>query len=183
MIMKWLRENVYAAGFLVVLRLYLGWEWMTAGWHKIAGEGPFDAAGFLKGAIANPVIDKGTKELIYPAYVGFLENFALPNIKWFNAIIPWGEFLVGLGLILGTLTTAAAFFGLLMNFMFMFAGTVSSNPWLILLGTIVLAAGANAGKFGFDYYVLPYLHDLFKRNKKGKKNGTVNGSTPNPLHM
>jgi thiosulfate dehydrogenase (quinone) large subunit len=79
-----------------------------------------------------------------------------------NFLIPWGEFLVGVGLLLGCLKTAAMFFGLLMNFMFMFAGTVSTNPWMILLGVIILAAGANAGKFGADYYVLPYLRKVTK---------------------
>ena len=50
---KLLRENKIVAGILTVLRLYLGYEWMTAGYHKLTGG--FDASGFLKGAIANPV--------------------------------------------------------------------------------------------------------------------------------
>ena len=108
------------------------------------------------------MLDGATKELVYPNYVAFLQHFALPNIKMFNLIIPWGEFLVGAGLILGCLTTAAAFFGLLMNFMYILAGSVSSNPWLILLGFIVVVAGANAGKFGIDYVALPRMRSLFK---------------------
>jgi thiosulfate dehydrogenase (quinone) large subunit len=80
-------------------------------------------------------------------------------------MIPLGEFLVGLGLILGALTTAAIFFGLMMNFMFMFAGTVSTNPWYTLLGMVILVAGANAGRFGLDRYVLPYLRNLFVGRK------------------
>ena len=171
MIMKWLRENVWAAGALLIIRLYLGWEWLTAGWHKIAGDNPFDASGFLKNAIAKPVIDKNTNELIYPTYTAFLEHFALPNVKLINVLVPWGEFLIGLGLIVGGLTTAAAFFGLLMNFMFMFAGTVSSNPWMVLIGTIVLVAGRNAGKFGIDYYVLPYMRKLFTHKTTGPTGG------------
>lgn len=162
MINKFLRENVYAAGLLTLLRLYLGWDWMHHGWQKLTGDKAFDATGFLKNAIAKPVLETGTQNQLYPNYVSFIDNFALPNAKLFSFLIPWGEFLVGLGLILGCLTTAAMFFGLLMNFMFMYAGTVSSNPWLIMLGFIILAAGANAGKFGADYYVLPYLRKLLK---------------------
>jgi thiosulfate dehydrogenase [quinone] large subunit len=168
MMNKWLRENVFAAGFLTILRLYVGWEWLTAGWHKLTGAKPFDATGFLKNAIAKPVLESGTQELVYPNFTGFLEKFALPNVKLFNFLVPWGELLVGLGLILGCLTTAAIFFGLLMNFMYMFAGTVSSNPWLTLLGSIILVAGFNAGKFGLDYYVIPFLRKLLKP-KKGKE--------------
>ncbi|MNN15835.1 hypothetical protein D3C81_1289530 [compost metagenome] len=156
---KWLRENKIAAVLLVIVRIYVGWEWINAGWHKLTGG--FDASGFLKGAVAKPVMDKATGELVYPNFIAFLNHFAIPNAKLFNILIPLGEFLVGLGLILGCLTAAAAFFGLLMNFMFVYAGTVSTNPWMIMLGVFIVVAGANAGKFGADYFVLPYLRKVF----------------------
>jgi thiosulfate dehydrogenase (quinone) large subunit len=167
MINNFIRENKWAAGILAIIRVYLGWSWMTGGWGKITAGG-FDAAGFLNGAIANPVLDK-TGAAIYPTYTAFIEGLALPNVGIINFLIPWGEFLVGVGLLLGCLTTAAMFFGLLMNFMFMFAGTVSTNPLMILLGVIILAAGANAGKFGADYYVLPYLRTVTKIGLKKEK--------------
>jgi thiosulfate dehydrogenase (quinone) large subunit len=160
MFMKWMRENVVAAGLLALIRVWFGWQWMTAGWGKITGG--FDASGFLKGAIGKPVMSHG--EMVYPTYTSFLESFALPNVKLINFLIPWGEFLVGVGLLLGCLTTAAIFFGTMMNFMFLLAGTVSSNPWYILWAIFILAAGYNAGRFGLDYYVIPYLRSLF--NKK-----------------
>lgn len=163
--MKFLRENAYAAGLLVLLRLYVGWQWLDAGFHKL--KDGFDAAGFLKGAIANPVADHGTGELIYPTFAKFIEHAALPNVKLINIAIPLGETLVGLGLIVGGLAATAAFFGLLMNFMFLFAGTVSTNPWLILLGGIVMIAGANAGRFGLDYYLLPFLRKALRFHRKG----------------
>ncbi|MFD0714399.1 DoxX family protein [Paenibacillus sp. GCM10027626] len=176
---KFLRENVYAAGFLLLLRVYLGWEWMTAGIHKLTGG--FDATGYLKGAVANPVADKATGTLVYPTFNAFLERFAIPNAKIFNVLIPIGETLVGLGLILGAVTATAAFFGILMNFMFMFAGTVSTNPWMLLIGGIVMIAGANAGKFGVDYYLLPLIRKVFKREGKAGKGGkpTADGAKPN----
>ncbi|QMV43089.1 DoxX family protein [Cohnella cholangitidis] len=168
MVMKFLRENVWAAVALTLIRIYLGWQWMEAGWHKLTGDQAFSAAGFLKNAITNPVADKATQEAIYPTYTAFLENFALPNVKIINFLIPLGEFLVGLGLIVGGLTAAAAFFGLMMNFLFLFAGTVSTNPWLTLIGVIVLFAGANAGKFGLDYFLLPWIRKGWaKLTKRG----------------
>ena len=168
MMNNFIRENKWAAGILAIIRVYLGWSWMTGGWGKLTAGG-FDAAGFLNGAIANPVLDKATGAALYPTYTAFIEGLALPNVGMINFLIPWGEFLVGVGLLLGCLTTAAMFFGLLMNFMFMFAGTVSTNPLMILLGVIILAAGANAGKFGADYYVLPYLRTLTKIGLKKEK--------------
>ncbi|MCF6093664.1 DoxX family protein [Microaerobacter geothermalis] len=167
MVVKWLRENVYAAGILTIIRLYLGWTWMSAGWGKLTGEKPFSAAGFLTRAAENPVVSHD--QVVYPTYNAFIKGFALPNVELFNFLIPWGEFLVGLGLILGTLTTAAIFFGMMMNFAFMFAGTVSSNPWMILLSIFIIVAGANAGKFGLDYYVLPYVRKWLKLDKAAAK--------------
>ncbi|MFC0211033.1 DoxX family membrane protein [Paenibacillus chartarius] len=161
--MNFLRTNKYAAMLLTLLRLYVGYEWLTAGWHKLTGPKAFDAAGFLKNAIAKPVLETGTTDALYPTYVAFLKNFALPNVDIFNVVVPWGELLIGLGLILGCLTTAAMFFGMMMNLMFMLAGTVSTNPWLFFLGTFIIVAGANAGKFGVDYAALPYLHKVFDK--------------------
>lgn len=163
MMMNWLRENKYAAGLLLFIRLYLGWEWLTGGWGKLTGPKPFDATGFLNGAITKPVAKAG--EVIYPNFTAFLQDFALPNVKLFNVLVPWGEFLVGLGLLLGALTTVAMFFGLVMNFMFLYAGTVSVNPWMIMFGFIILAAGANAGKYGVDYILLPILKKWFGRGE------------------
>jgi thiosulfate dehydrogenase [quinone] large subunit len=171
---KWLRDNKYAAVILTLVRLYVGYEWMLAGWHKIAGNKAFDASGYLKGAIAKPVLETGTQDSLYPNFIAFLQHFALPNVKLFNAIVPWGELLVGVGLILGALTTTAVFFGMVMNFTYMLAGTVSSNPWLILLSVFIIAAGANAGKFGADYYVLPYIRQWFikLRNHEATRHNT-----------
>ncbi|MBM4765415.1 DoxX family protein [Bacillus sp. B15-48] len=161
---KLLRENSIVAGILTLFRIYLGWAWMTAGWGKITGG--FNAGGFLQGAVANPVM-KG-EALVYPGWVSFLESFAIPNAGLFSFLVAWGEFLVGLGLILGCLTTAAAFFALVMNFSFLFSGTISTNPMNILMGVFIAAAGYNAGKFGLDRYVLPFLRKLVNKGKTEK---------------
>jgi thiosulfate dehydrogenase (quinone) large subunit len=162
MINHYLRENKISAALLTVIRLYLGYSWLTAGWDKLSGEG-FNASGFLSNAVANPV--KGPDgALVYGWYVSFLKSFALPNIELFNTIVPIGEFLIGLGLILGCLTTAAMFFGLVMNFSFFMAGTVSHNPTDIFLGFIILTAGYNAGRFGLDHYLVPIIRKAV--NKK-----------------
>ena len=158
---KFLRENKIAAAILTVLRLYLGYSWFTAGFHKLTGG--FDAAGFLKGAIANPV--KGPDgAVVFGWYVDFLKHFALPNVDVFNVIVPWGETLIGLGLILGCLTTTAMFFGLVMNFSFFLAGTVSHNPRDIFLGFIILTAGYNAGRIGLDRWVVPFFRKITKKD-------------------
>ncbi|WP_462408573.1 DoxX family membrane protein [Neobacillus sp. Marseille-QA0830] len=163
---KFLRENKYAAIILTVLRLYLGYSWFTGGIGKLTGG--FDASGFLKGAIANPV--KGPDgAVVFGWYVDFLKGIALPNVHVFNFIVPWGETLIGLGLILGCLTTAAMFFGLFMNFMFFLAGTVSHNPRDIFLGFIILTAGYNAGRIGLDRWVVPFIRKFTTKNAGAEK--------------
>jgi uncharacterized membrane protein YphA (DoxX/SURF4 family) len=160
---KFLRESTIAAAILTVIRIYLGYSWFTSGFGKI--QGGFDASGYLGNAVANPV--KGPDgNVVYGWYVNFLESFALPNIEVFNFLVPWGETLIGLGLILGCLTTAAMFFGLVMNFSFFLAGTVSHNPTDIFFGFIILTAGFNAGRFGLDRWVIPFIRKTFGYNKE-----------------
>lgn len=158
MFVKWLRENTIASGLLLLVRLYLGYQWMIAGYNKLSS-GAFDATGFLHGALAKAT---GEHPSVQGWWAGFLESFAIPNAELFNTLIPIGEFLVGVGLILGCLTTAAAFFGAVMNFAFLFSGTVSTNAQMVLLTIFILVAGVNAGKFGLDYYVMPFIRKQFK---------------------
>lgn len=182
MLLKWFRENVWAAVAVTIVRIYVGWEWMVHGWDKMVGN--FDATGFLNNAIANPVADRATGAALFPNYTNFLEAFALPNVKLVNFLIPVGEFLIGVGLIVGGLTLTATFFAMMLNFMFLFAGTVSTNPWLLMLGVIIFVAGANAGRFGLDGYVMPYirkgLDKLLRRRGGDKPKGTAPGASGTP---
>lgn len=166
--LKFWRENKYAAFLVGIIRIVLGFQWAKGGWGKLT-TGGFDATGYLTNAITNPVA-KG-EDILYPAYNAFIEHVALPCVDVINFLIPWGEFLVGVGLILGVLTLPAAFFGLLMNFMFLFAGTVSTNPRMVLLGFIIMLAAGNAGKIGGDFFVMPWLKKTVgvKLNKWFKK--------------
>jgi thiosulfate dehydrogenase [quinone] large subunit len=161
MFVEWLRTNTIASVLLLLGRLYLGWKWLTAGWHKVS-EG-FQAEKFLQHAVAQPVTS--SNEVVYPTYHAFLENIALPHVGIINVIVPWGELLVGLGLLLGCLTTAAGFFGLVMNFAFLFAGTVSTNPWMILIGIFLLVGGRNTGNFGLDRFLMPLFERRFRSSR------------------
>lgn len=138
----------------LLLRVWLGWQWLTAGWNKVGapawtGENAGAAVrGFLSGALE--------KEL--PGwYAWFIETLALPNAPAFGWLIAWGEVLVGIALILGALTGVAAFFGTLMNLAFLLAGTVSSNPLMFVVGTWLVLAWRNAGWYGLDRWLLPAL--------------------------
>ncbi|MCA1012613.1 DoxX family protein [Halobacillus halophilus] len=152
MINQWIRNNEKAALILTVIRVYLGYTWLTSGLGKVTGG--FEVNGFLMGAI-------GKAEGAHPAVQGwwaiFLEQFALPNHELFAFLVMWGEVFAGIALILGLFTNIAALGGILMNFAFLFSGTTSTNPQMVLLTVFLLVAGANAGKYGLDRWVLPHL--------------------------
>jgi len=152
MFVQFLRENIYVSYLLTVFRLYLGWQWLQAGWGKITGG--FDASGFLESAVKKAV---GEHPATQPWWAEFLVSFAIPNVELFNVLVPWGEFLVGLGLLLGTFTTFAVLMGVVMNFSYMFSGTTSTNPQMLLVELFILVAGFNAAKIGLDYWIIPYL--------------------------
>lgn len=171
MLNNWWRNNKIAAAILTILRIYLGYSFLIAGWEKITG-GKFDATGFISNAIKNPVTGPDGNS-VFGFYTTFLETLALPNVHIFNVIVPWGEFLVGLGLIVGCFTSAAAFFGMVMNFSFLMAGAISHNPTDILLGFLIFVAGANAGKFGIDFYLLPQLMKFINKGKKQSNDNKI----------
>jgi thiosulfate dehydrogenase [quinone] large subunit len=162
----------------LVIRLYLGYQWLEAGWHKVSGATPFDAAGFLKGGIAkilppaDPAAAAKFKPITEAEWWGhFLNNFALPNVKLFNFMVQYGEVLVGLALILGFATLFAATMGALMNFSFLMTGSISSSPYLFALSFILCAwGGAYAGYLGVDYWFRPWFRSklpfLFADAKK-----------------
>ncbi|MFZ5824535.1 MAG: DoxX family protein [Bacillota bacterium] len=156
MILRWFQSKS-AAWLWLVVRLYVGYEWLMAGWHKIAGEKPFDSTGFLKGAVAKAT---GDHPAVQGWYAGFLKSVAIPNAAVFNVLIPWGEFLVGLALILGFATMFAALMGAFMNLNFMLAGSTSTNPTLFTLSVLMLAAGAYVGYIGVDYWFRPYYRSI-----------------------
>ncbi|MFB3162938.1 TQO small subunit DoxD [Neobacillus sp. 179-C4.2 HS] len=164
MFIHFLKKNRFVSLLLTVLRLYLGWQWLKAGWGKISN-GKFDASGFINGAIKNM---SGEHPAVQPWWGNFLKEVALPYVELFNVIVPWGEFLVGLGLILGIFTSFSILMGLTMNFAYMLSGTTSTNPQMLLLGMFILVGGINAWKLGLDRWLMPLLVKLINK-KVGSK--------------
>ncbi|WP_249869419.1 DoxX family protein [Oceanobacillus saliphilus] len=155
MIMDFIRNNKVAAGIWTILRVYIGYAWFMGGLGKITG-GQFDASGFIQGAIANSTGEGATVQAWWGS---FLEVAALPNAGLFTFMVMWGELLVGIALILGIFTNFAALMGITMNFAFLFSGTVSTNAQMVLITVFLLAAGYNAGRFGLDRWVIPFLRN------------------------
>jgi len=152
-----------------LVRIYVGYQWLTAGWHKVtdpAWVGPEAGSaisGFLRGAIAK---SSGAHPAVQDWYARFIDNLVLPNATLFSYLIAFGELLIGIALILGLFTAVAAFFGAFMNLNFMLAGTTSTNPILFTLAILILIARKPASKIGLDYYLQPSPR---QHNKKSKQ--------------
>ncbi|MFT2720447.1 DoxX family protein [Deinococcus sp. A31D244] len=142
-----------------LLRIYVGYEWLMAGWGKVTnpagvwvGEKAGSAVtGFLTGALAKT---QGEHPDVQGWYAWFLQHVALPNAAVFSYLVAYGEVLVGIALILGLFTGVAAFFGGLMNTSYLLAGTVSTNPLLFILATWLVLGWRVAGWWGLDRWVL-----------------------------
>ncbi|MFD0825456.1 DoxX family protein [Neobacillus sp. M.A.Huq-85] len=165
MVNQFLRKNRNASLLLTVFRVYLGWQWLNAGWGKISS-GNFDASGFLYGAVKQA---SGEHPAVQPWWGDFLQDVAIPHVELFNVLVPWGEFLVGIALIFGLFTNFAMLMGLVMNFAYMFSGTTSTNPQMALIGMFILVAGLNAGVIGLDRWIYPYLKKVLSQKSKQEK--------------
>jgi len=165
---NFLFNNTRSGLLWLIVRLYLGYAWVNAGWHKVtnvkwvgsdAGAG---LTGFVKGAVSKA--NEGGD--VSGWYASFLENTVLPNAKLFSYIVAFGELAVGLGLILGLMTGIAAFFGAFMNASFLFAGTLSTNPLLFILATWIVLGWKVAGWYGLDRWALPFLGTPWSRRSR-----------------
>lgn len=161
-------RNLLLPFALLLIRLYVGWVWLEAGFAKITSsvwvgnKAGVAISGFLNGALAKTA---GEHPDVQWWYAEFIKNIALPNKVLFSYMVSFGEFAVGLGLILGALTSYAAFFGALMNFNYLLSGVVSVNPILLLCEIIILFFRKQASQVGVDRYLMPQLKKFFNPKK------------------
>ncbi len=152
--------DVRWAWIWLILRLYLGWEWLSAGWGKIgAAAWTGDNAGAAITGFVNGALQKsgGEHPDVQGWYAWFLTNLVLPYAGFWSYLVAWGEALVGIALIIGLFTGIAAFFGSLMNMNYLLAGTVSTNPILFAIALFLILAWKTAGWWGLDRWALPAL--------------------------
>ncbi|WP_262174639.1 DoxX family protein [Haloarcula laminariae] len=138
--------------FILALRLMMGLAFLTAGLGKLLGGG-FSAAGYLANAPAangSPLADL----FISMSQTGWFMDFV-------NVAVPWGQLLIGLGLIVGCLTRLAAFWGAFMMLMFYFGNWDVSHGYIngdfaYLLVFLSVAAFGAGRIIGLDAYIEQY---------------------------
>jgi thiosulfate dehydrogenase [quinone] large subunit len=182
---RFLRYGKAAAPFYLGLRLFLGWEWIDAGWHKVTNPAWTGTGAALRSywerVVAVPA-PPAQPAITYPAYRSFIQ-FMLDNdwAPWFAKLVAWGEVLIGLGLLFGTLVGFAALFGLLMNFAFLYAGSASSNPTLVILEVLVILGWRVAGWWGLDRFLLPLLGTPWAPGRSATYGQDVAEAEPEPV--
>ena len=165
------------AGWLfLLLRVWLGYQWVDASMHKISNPAWVVTGDALKGYWTNAVAISATTgkgPITFDWYRAFLQ-FMLDAqaYTWFAKLVAYGEFLIGIALILGAFTGIAAFFGGLMNWNFMMAGSASTNPLLFVAAVALILAWKVAGYIGADYFLLRWIGTPW--------HGTPAGETPKP---
>jgi thiosulfate dehydrogenase [quinone] large subunit len=173
-IARFLFADTRMAWFWLIVRLYVGYQWLVAGFDKLTGYsldfGSFGKhvgdswifvsnpgtglAGFVKGAMAQT---SGAHPAVQGWYAWFLQYFVQPYTGFWSYVVTFGELAVGIGLIIGMLTGIAAFFGVFMNMNFLLAGAVSINPIIGGLAIFLILAWRIAGYYGVDRWLLPLL--------------------------
>jgi thiosulfate dehydrogenase [quinone] large subunit len=176
-IARFLFADTRMAWFWLIVRLFVGYEWLAAGVEKLfgfniligsKGFGTGDIStswiftshlgaqlsGFAHGGIAQST---GLHPAVQGWYAWFLQNNVIPWAGFWSYVVTFGELAVGIGLIIGLLTGIAAFFGVFMNMNFLLAGAVSINPIIGGLAIFLILAWRIAGYYGVDRWLLPLL--------------------------
>lgn len=175
-IAQFLFQSTVASWFWLAVRLFVGYQFLTSGYGKLTNpawtNGSGEAIlGFWTRSLA---VNNGKPVITYDWYRGFIQYLVDSNAAgWFSYVIVFGELAVGLGLILGAFVGLAAAGGMLMNIAFLLAGTVSSNPIMVLLAIVLILAWKNAGYVGLDRYLLPLIGTPWQRMTQTSRAATA----------
>jgi thiosulfate dehydrogenase [quinone] large subunit len=158
-------SDVRLAPVWFVVRIYVGFAWLDAGWHKITDTGAatnyiYDGKGIVAfwQRIAQVPPGPAKPPITYDWYRSFIQFLIDNHMEGvLGKLIAFGETAVGLGLIVGAFVGIAAVAGAFMNLNYLLAGTSSTNPVLLLLGFLLVLAWKTAGYIGLDRWLLPRL--------------------------
>lgn len=166
------RESLTGIVLWTIVRLWVGWEWLTSGWVKVFGTGREvwvgSKAGVALTSLFNGALAKseGANPDVQAWYAWFVHNIALPGSKVFSYIIAYGEIIIGIALILGLLTVPALLIGVIINLNYLLAGIGGINPILLTLEAILLFVGPAVYYIGLDRWVIPDISRRWGRNKR-----------------
>ncbi|KPN30275.1 DoxX [Halolamina pelagica] len=141
--------------FILALRLMMGLAFFQSGLDKVLS-GSFSAGGYLLNA---PRANGSPVAGLFEA-MGSSQLF----LDFVNVAVPWGELLIGLGLLVGGLTRLAAFWGAFMMLMFYLGNWSVSHGYIngdfaYMLVFLAVAAFGAGRILGVDQYLEQYELD------------------------
>lgn len=162
----------------LIVRVYLGYQWVTASLHKLSSPDWMQTGNAIKGFWMNAVkIPEAPAKpaITFAWYRSFLQSLIDSNAQvWFGKLIAVGELLVGIALIAGIFVGMAAFFSFLMNFNFLLAGSNSTGPLLLVLAMLLMVAWKIAGYYGLNRLWLKYVGTFWQPGVWFKKKVVTN---------
>jgi thiosulfate dehydrogenase [quinone] large subunit len=159
-LIKWLLSDSRAGWLWLLPRLWLGWQWIEAAAHKINDPAWVQSGLALKSFWERIVVipETGRAPITFDWYRAFIQSLLDAGAwPWFAKLVAYSELLIGIVLILGAFTGIAAFFGGLMNWNFMMAGSASTNPLLFVIAVSLILAWKVSGAVGADYFLLRWI--------------------------
>jgi thiosulfate dehydrogenase [quinone] large subunit len=145
----------------LLLRLYLGYTWISSSLEKFGNPAWTQTGAALKGFWTNAVqvpAPPARPPIAFEWYRAFIQSLLDSGAyTWFAKLIPIGELTVGILLLLGAFVGIAAFLGAFLNWNFMMAGTASINPLMFVFTILLILAWKTAGWWGLDRWLLPAL--------------------------
>jgi len=154
----WLFRSKAASVIWLVARLWLGYG------------GGVGVKGFAGAGVAGSATGKGGAS--YGWFAAFLHNFVIPNASWIAKLVTVSEVVIGILLLVGLFTGAAAFCGIGLNVIYMFSGSAGVNPAYALVSVFLILAWRNAGYIGLDRLALPAVSGWL-HSHGGKRHGAT----------
>ena len=119
---KFMFSNTKMAWLWLVVRVYVGYQWVNASLHKLSAPEWMQTGDALKGywmhAVSIPEAP-AKPPINFEWYRSFIQSMLdSQTYVWFAKLIAIGEFVVGIALIIGLFVGLAAFFGGVMNLQF-----------------------------------------------------------------
>jgi len=174
------RNISFTAGVWLATRLLLAYEFLPSGWGKLFGPGSAAWVGPQAGAAVSGFLNRaltltgGEHPSVFSWYAGLIQSVFLPNAVLLSYLVPIGEVLVGIALVVGMFTRFATAMAFVMNMAFFYAGTVSSLPYVLPLEIAIMLLGTYAGYYGVDGLVLAKRFPWFRLPREGE---AIEGAT------
>lgn len=162
----------------LIVRVYLGWQYLAAGWDKLQSPSWMDGGAALRSVWERATQADPAAAASYSWYSDVLRYLLdSGSYTWVAKLTAIGETLLGIALILGLATGIAAFLGSFLSLNELLVGSGLVNPVLIALAIALMLGWKTAGWIGLDRWLLPMLGTpwrgglLFQRDASAPSTG------------